>query len=157
MLPWVGEVKGLEVSPVPATPGDGACRALLSSEQWESSTFPRDTARPRSSSSHWKMRNHEHKWAEQISASFLSPSSCRYQTRSFPALLLHAAALLYQWGFSFSHVAVEGRFSPGALKHRHGMRNSDWLQLGRGTSQAGGKESAVCLERPQQLLAQTMN
>lgn len=41
MLPWAGEGKGLEVSPVPAAPGDGARGALLSVEPWESSTFPR--------------------------------------------------------------------------------------------------------------------
>jgi len=41
MLPWAGEGKGLEVSPVLAAPGDGAHGGLLSSERWESSTFPR--------------------------------------------------------------------------------------------------------------------
>lgn len=77
---------------------------------------PGDMARPHSSSSHWRMRNHEHKWAEPISASFLS-ASCRYQTRSFPAWLLHSAALLYWWGFSSSHVAGRGKifsWCPGA-------------------------------------------
>lgn len=43
MLPWAGESKGLEVSPVPAAPGDGARGALLSGEWWESSTLPQGT------------------------------------------------------------------------------------------------------------------
>lgn len=102
MLPWAGKGKGLEVSPVLATPGDRARGAVLSREEWESSTFPRGHGWTHGCSSCW-MSNDEHKQAEQTSTHLLSPS-CRYQTRSFLRLLLHSTTLLYS-SSSFSCVA----------------------------------------------------
>lgn len=140
MLPWAGKGTGMKVSPVLAAPGDRARGAVLSSEQWGSSTFPRERGQTYVCSSCW-MSNDEHKQAEQTSSRLLSPS-CRYQTRSFLHLLLHSTALLC--GYSpFS--CVVGRAKLFSLCP---TRNPDWLQLGRGTSQAGTKESAICLEHP---------
>jgi len=119
---------------------------------------PGDMARPHSSGSGLRTSNHEHRQAEQTSASFLPASSALPEgTRQGP---FHPCCFTQQLCFVarvflFLTWLVEQKFLPGALEHRHRTGNSDWLQLGRGTSQAGVKEvpfvwsiHSNCLHRP---------
>lgn len=145
MLPWAGKGKGLEVSPVPATPGDKPRGALPSRERWESSTFPRGHGWTPGSDRHCGMRNDEHsRQSKPHPASSALPAGTRSLCPCCSAQQLHFLAGV----FVFPVWLLEQSFPPGALEHRGQMRNSAWLQPGRGTSQAGGEESAVCLEHP---------
>lgn len=113
MLPWTGKGKGLEVSPVPATPGDKPRGALPSRERWESSTFPRGCGWTPGSDRNCGTRNDKHsRQSKPHPASSALPAGTR-------SLLLHSTAPLYSWGFCFSSVAAGAKLSswcPGAQR-----------------------------------------